>query len=189
MLDDPVRGAAIVKLFQVALHSLQRAPAGPDAADRRDLAAEGQDRLDLERRAHRRLRGSDATATAQVLEGVQAEPDVQPLASPLHRVDDRPGLGALLRLARGGDDETAQAAGARLGVDDLDAAGVTLTGENVRRLRRALPGPRQSACQVDRHDVAARADEWLEAGTEVPDRRLRRRRQRRRLAQARIEGI
>ena len=81
VLDDPVAGAALVQLAQVGDHPLERAPVRAHPSDRRDLRAEREDRLDLQRRAHQRLRGADAPAPAQVLERVEAEPDVEALAA------------------------------------------------------------------------------------------------------------
>ena len=58
-------------------HPLERPPRGPDALDRGDLGLDGQDRLDLQRRAEPRLRAGDPAAAAQVLERVDREPHLQ----------------------------------------------------------------------------------------------------------------
>ena len=58
------------------------------APDRRDLRAEGEDRLDLQRGSHHRLSRSDPPAAAQVLERVQAEPDVEALAGRVNGIHD-----------------------------------------------------------------------------------------------------
>ena len=87
-------------------------------------------------------------------------------------IDHRFQLGALFGCAGGGHDEAAQAAGARLAVDHLDAPGMP-GSHDPRCLGRGLARSRQAACQVDGDDVAARADERLKAGKEVPHRRLR----------------
>src|SRR5258708_5576918 len=63
---------------------------GADAPDRGDLLAERQDRLDLEGRADHRPRAADPPALPQVLEGVQAEPDVEALTGLLDRGEDLP---------------------------------------------------------------------------------------------------
>ena len=52
-------------------------PDGAHALDRRDLAVDGEDRLDLQRAAEPGLRGADAPAAAQELERVDREPDLR----------------------------------------------------------------------------------------------------------------
>ena len=115
-------GAALVQLVQVGDHPLHRPLLGADFADRGDLGAEGEDRLDLQGRADQGLGGADAAALAQVLEGVEAEPHLEARAGAARGLDH-----LRLRLAPrggfgGGEDEAAEPAGAGLAVDDLDPA-------------------------------------------------------------------
>src|SRR4051812_5534462 len=171
VLDDPVRRAAVVQLAQIRDHPLEGAPARAHPAHRGDLRAEGEDRLDPERRAHERLRRADAAAAAQVLERVEAEPDVEARAGAPDRLEDRVHAPAPLRRARRRDDEAAKAAGAGLAVDDLGADSVA-RGDLARRLAAALARARQAACDVDGDDVAPGLGERLEDREEVADRRL-----------------
>ena len=60
--------------LQVVDEPLERAPGRAHALDRRDLALDREDRLDLQRRADPRLRRADAPAAAQELERVDREP-------------------------------------------------------------------------------------------------------------------
>ena len=105
VLDDPLRGTPRVQLVEIGDHLLEGAPSRAHAADRCDLGAEGQDRLDAQRRAQQRLCGTDPPAAAQILEGVQAKPDVESLPRVAdggdHRVERVPALGR----ASGGEDE------------------------------------------------------------------------------------
>src|SRR3954469_3902676 len=89
VLDDPVRGAAVAQLAEVGDHPVERAPARAHPAHRGDLRAEGEDRLGLEPRPEEPLRRPESAAAAQVLEGVEAEPDVEALARAPDRLDDR----------------------------------------------------------------------------------------------------
>ena len=56
-------------------HPLERPARGPHPLDRRNLRLDGQDRLDLQRRAKPRLRAADPPTASQVLERVDREPD------------------------------------------------------------------------------------------------------------------
>src|SRR4051812_34117864 len=70
VLDDPAIGTVVAPLARVVDHPLERAAPGAHPLDGRDLLAEGQYRLDLERRAEPGLRGPDPPALAEVLERV-----------------------------------------------------------------------------------------------------------------------
>ena len=189
VLDDPAAGAALVQLVQVGDHPLHRPLLGADFADRGDLGAEGEDRLDLQRRADQRLGGADAPALAQVLERVEAEPHLQALAGLARGLDH-----LRLRLPcgggfGGGEDEAAEPAGAGLAVDDLDPAAVALVLDHPGRLAGALVGAGEAGGDVDRDDVAAGFGQRLVDGEEVADRGLRGRGQVGGLAQARVEVV
>src|SRR5262249_51572382 len=68
VLDAPPVGAVLLARLEVVDHALERAPGGADALDRRDLAVDRQDRLDLQRAAQPRLRGADAPAALEELQ-------------------------------------------------------------------------------------------------------------------------
>jgi len=128
VLNDPVGCAAVVQLMQVGDHPLEGPSVGAHAADRGDLRAESQDRLDLQRRPQHRPRCSDAPTAAQVLQRVQAEPDIKTLASATDSVEDGVQWRSPLSSARGGDHQAAETAGARLAIDDLDASWMPVVG-------------------------------------------------------------
>jgi len=128
VLNDPVGCAAVVQLMQVGDHPLEGPSAGAHTADRGDLRTESQDRLDLQRRPQHRLRRSDAPTAAQVLQRVQAEPDIKTLASAADGVEDGVQRRSPLGNARGGDHQAAETAGARLAIDNLDASWVPVVG-------------------------------------------------------------
>jgi Pyruvate/2-oxoacid:ferredoxin oxidoreductase delta subunit len=128
VLNDPVGCAAVVQLMQVGDHPLEGPPPGAHAADWCYLRTESQDGLDLQRRPQHRLRRSDAPTAAQVLQRVQAEPDVKTLASAVDSVDHGVQRRPPLSDARGGQHETAEAASARLAIDDLHASWMPVVG-------------------------------------------------------------
>ncbi len=72
--------AGLVALAGVVAQPLDRAGAGADPLDRGDLLLQGQDRLDLQRRADPGAGAADPPAAPQVLEGVDREPHLQLLA-------------------------------------------------------------------------------------------------------------
>ena len=81
--------------------------------------------LSFKRRSDHRLRRADAPAAAQVLERVQAEPDVQALARRGDELDDRVQARALLARACGRDQhQAAEPAGAGLAVEHLHTSRV-----------------------------------------------------------------
>ncbi len=169
MLDDPAAGPALVQLVQVGAHPLHRPLLGPDFADRGDLAAEGEDRFDLQSRADQGLGGADAPALAQVLEGVEAEPHVEALARLLDRLDDRLQRLALRSGFGGAEHQAAEAAGAGAAVDHLDLAAVPLVGDHPGRLAGALAGAGEASGNVHGDDVAAGFGQRLVAGEEIAD--------------------
>jgi hypothetical protein len=77
VLHDPRIGAVGAPRGQVLDHPLERTAGGPHALDRRDLRLDGEDRLDLERPAEPGLRAPDASAALEVVERVEAEPELQ----------------------------------------------------------------------------------------------------------------
>ncbi len=80
VLDDPAVEARLVVLAGVVAQALDRAGPGAHALDRGDLLLEGEDRLDLQRRADPGAGAADPAAAAQVLERVDREPHLQLLA-------------------------------------------------------------------------------------------------------------
>src|SRR5919204_543659 len=72
--DAFAAGAVVASRLHVVDHPLERAARRAHALDRGDLAVEGQDRLDLQRAAEPCLRGPNASAAAQELQGVDREP-------------------------------------------------------------------------------------------------------------------
>ena len=78
-------------------HPLERAARGPDPLDRRDLRLDGEDRLDLQRRAEPRLGAGDPPAAAQVLERVDREPQLQLGPGSARPLRDRLRVGAVAR--------------------------------------------------------------------------------------------
>src|SRR5206468_8680428 len=79
VLEDPAVGAVGVALAHVVDHPLERPPPRADPLDRGDLAGDREDRLDLQGCADPRLGAADPPAPAEVLERVDAEPDLQVL--------------------------------------------------------------------------------------------------------------
>ena len=59
VLDHPRVGAVLMTAAQQIDHALEGAARGPDALDRGDLGLDGEDRLDLQRRAEPGLRAGD----------------------------------------------------------------------------------------------------------------------------------
>ena len=172
MLDDPLARIALVELTQVLDHALDRSGVRADAAHGGDLGAEGEDRLDLQDGPDHRLGGADPTAAAQVLERVQAEPDVQPLAGAadhLHDLIDRaPLLGQVGRQQH----QAAQSPRARLPVMDDDAPRLFLGDEDAGGFPGALACAREPLGQVDREHIAAGLHQRPVDGQEVADRGL-----------------
>ena len=153
VLHDPVARAAVVQLAQVGDHPLERAAVRPHAPDGSDLGAERQDRLDLQRRADHRLGGADAPATAQVLERVEAEPDVERLARPLDGGDDR--VRVAPRSARLAASSTRQPRPpAPVCPSITSTLPAVLRWQQPCGFARALAGARQAAGDVDRDHVA-----------------------------------
>ena len=106
--------------------------------------------------AEHRLSGADPAAAAQVLERVQAEPDVEALARLGDGLDHPSRLAPSAAACGGGEHEAPEAAGAGLPVDHLHATAMAILGQQPRRLARALAGARQAAGDVDRERRPAR---------------------------------
>ena len=109
---------------------------------------------------------------SQVLERVEAEPDLQRLARLAHVRDYRVTVGARARRGAGGEHEQTGAAAAAFGVEHLDAVSETALAEQRVRLPRGLDGSGDPAGEVDRDDVVAGLEQRLPDGEEVADRRL-----------------
>jgi len=131
-----------------------------------------QYRASWEYHAEHRACRADTPAATQVLERVEAEPDVQALtceANGLHHELER---GALLGEVRGEQHEAAEATRAGLAVEHLHPSGLTFLGDDARGLARAVACARQATGEVDRDDVSTGPRERLVAGQEVAHRRL-----------------
>ena len=189
VLDDPAVGAGLVALPGVVAQALERAGPGADPLDRGDLLLQGEDRLDLQRRADPGAGAADPAAPAQVLEGVDREPHLQLLA----------------RLLGTGEDGVAVAA--RRPPRRRPPAPRTPSRRRPSASRRRgsapRPCPRRSAARapgrrprrsgnaggdVDRDDLTALVEQRLVDGEEVPDRGLGRRRPALGGAQALVEA-
>src|SRR5581483_2712873 len=164
-------------LARVVDHPLERPPARADALDRGDLLAQGQDRLDLQRRAEPGLGGPDPPALAQVLERVDREPHLELLAAVLRR-GQRPGAVRTSRRRGSGREHHHPLPAARgAAVVHVNAlAALPLGDQALLRLRGGLAGPGDARGQVDRDDVPALRQQGLVDGAEVAYRRLRGRR-------------
>ena len=144
----------LVALAGVVAQPLDRAGAGPDPLDRGDLLLEGEDRLDLQRRADPGPGAADPAAAPQVLEGVDREPHLQLLARLLGAGEDGLAVAPRRRGGGGGEDAEAHPAGGRARVEDVDPlAALAFVDEPVaslarrpRRCRRCRPrcGSRRS---------------------------------------------
>src|SRR4029077_2636523 len=99
--------------MQVVDHLLTGPAAGSDTTDWCDLRAESQDRLDFQRRSQKGLCRSDAAPAPQVLEGVEAEPHLEPLTGLADRVGHLVQRHALLGGAGCSNDQAAESSGAR----------------------------------------------------------------------------
>src|ERR1700693_3215978 len=95
-----------------------------NAPYRRYLGAEGEDRLQLQRAPEQRLGRADPPASPEVLERVEAEPDVEALAGAADRVVRLLDARALLGGLRRDRHETAEPAGSGQAVEHLDPSRV-----------------------------------------------------------------
>src|SRR5262245_49599313 len=77
VLDHPGIEAGLVALARIVAQPLERAGSSADALDRGDLLLEGEDWLDLQRRADPGTGATDPATPSQVLEGVDREPHLQ----------------------------------------------------------------------------------------------------------------
>ena len=189
VLDDPGVEAGLVALAGVVAQALDRAGAGPHPLDRGDLLLQGEDRLDLQRRADPGAGAADPAAAPQVLEGVDREPHLQLLARLLGAGDDR--LGVAAGRGRGGGAERAEAhpAGRRARVEDADPlAALVFVDEPLAGLAGGLEGAGDAGRDMDRDDLAAGVEQRLVDGDEVADRGLRGGRAALGGAQALVEG-
>ena len=190
VLDDPVAGAALVQLVQVRDHPLERAAVRAHAPDGRDLGAEREDRLDLQRRARpspaprRSARPGAGTRACPGRTRCRASRALRRTAcSVVLQRSPRPATACREQH------QAAEAARAGLPVVHLDAARAARLGEHPRRFAGARAGAREPAGDVDRDHVATGADERLIDLEEVAHRRLRGGGQLRRVVQARVEGV
>jgi hypothetical protein len=177
VLDDPGVVAVVLELLRVLDETLEDAASGPNPLDRRDLVVEGEDRLDLQGRAHPGAGGADPAAATQVLERVDREPHPQVLPCRADALDD--GLDRLAGLGRRDrrEDEHPHPTAAGAAVDHMDAlASAALVDQPLAGLRRRLVGAGDPGCEMDRDDRPAGVEERPVDLDEVADRRLRGRR-------------
>ena len=161
VLDDPGVGAVVVARAQVVDHPLERAARGAHALDRRDLALDREDRLDLQRAAEPGLRGADPPAAAQELERVDREPDLRGARAPPRTraatASTSAARAAPPRRPASATRPIAAAGAAR--VDDLDALAAACARPGRSPAWRAdSTVPEMPPRDVDRDDVAARLD-------------------------------
>ena len=153
---------------------LEGAPSRAHALDRGDLLPEGQDRLDLQRRAQPCLSGADPAPLAQVLERVEREPHLERVAAPLGGRQRLRAAGSATGGVRRREHHQPLAAGRGAAVEDVDPlAALALVQQALARLLRRLAGSRDPGREVDRDDLAALGQQRLVDGDEVADRRLR----------------
>ena len=167
------RCPAVLQLVQIVDHSLLGSPSSSDTADRCDLLAEGKDRLDLQRRPNQGLCRPDTSAPSEVLEGFEAEPHLEPLASLTGCIDHFSQPFALFGGMSCADNDAAEPSGPGLAVDDLHSAREPLVADDSCGLTGALACAREAAGDVYGDDIAAGAGERFEAGEEVPHGGLR----------------
>ncbi len=161
----------------VVAQALDRAGAGADALDRGDLLLQGEDRLDLQRRADPGAGAADAAAAAQVLEGVDRKPHLQLLARLPGAGEDRFAVAAGPGGRGGREHRVAHPAAGRARVEEVDPISpLALGDEPLARLPGCLEGPRDAGGDVDRDDLAAFVEQGLVDRGEVPDGGLRGRR-------------
>src|SRR6478736_7652577 len=169
--------AVVAALARVVDHPLECAAPGAHPLDGRDLLAQSQNRLDLERRAQPCLCGPDPAALAEVLERVDREPHLQLVAGAFGRRERAGAVLASLRSRGRSEDHHGLAAAGGAAVVDLDAlAALSLRGQSLLRLRRGLAGAGDPGGEVDGDDVPALGQRRLVDGAEVTHRWLRGRR-------------
>ena len=172
VLNHPPVRPVVVELVGVLNHALEGALGGAHPLDGGDLVLEREDRLDLERAADPRLRLAHAPAAAQILERVDAEPDLQGLAGLLDPCDHGGPVGPGARGGGGGEQQQAEAAAGRFPVDHLHALPEPALGQQAVGLVGRLAGARDAARKVDGDDVPAGVEQRFPHGEEVADRRL-----------------
>ena len=157
--------AGLVALAGVVAQALDRAGAGADPLHRRDLLLQGEDRLDLQRRADEGAGAADPPAAPQVLEGVDREPHLQLLAGLLGAGERRVGVAACCGGGSGAERAEAHPAGRRARVEELDPlAALALVDEALAGLAGGLAGAGDPRRDVDRGDLAAGVEQRLVDG-------------------------
>ncbi len=189
VLDDPRVGAVGVASAGVLDQPLEGAPSRAHALDRGDLLPEGEDRLDLERRAQPCLRGADPAPLAQVLERVDREPHLERVAAALGGRQRLRAAGSLTGGVRRREHHQPLTAGRGATVVDVDPLpSLALVQQPLARLLRRFAGSRDPGREVDRDDLPALGQQRLVDGGEVADRRLGGRRPLVAAAQALVEA-
>src|SRR5262249_15234973 len=97
VLYHPAVGTLAAQLARVVDHALEGPAGGAHALDGHDFVLQREDPLVLRGPAQPRLRPADAPAAVQVLQRVQAEPDLQRLAGLPHAGHDRLPVGPRAR--------------------------------------------------------------------------------------------
>ena len=175
VLDDPGVEAVLVALAGVVAQPLDRAVAGPDPLDRGDLLLEGEDRLDLQRRADPGARAADPAAAPQVLEGVDREPHLQLLARLLGPGDDGVAVGPRRapRRRRRATQRPIPPAAERESKTWIRSPPLPSSISRSRAWIGRLEGAGDAGRDVDRDDLATGVEQRLVDGDEVADRGLR----------------
>ena len=162
--------------LRVVDEPLEHAPAGAHPLDRGDLLLEGQDRLDLQRRADpapgRRRSGRRGAGTRACRSRTTSCSVLAGLVGPL---DDRLAAAAGRRPRARGRERRAGPCPpqADAAVDDVDPlAALALVDQPLARLVGRLEGPRDPGGEVDRDDLAALREQRLVDLDEVADRGL-----------------
>src|SRR5881394_225207 len=170
VLDDPGVEVGVVALAGIVAQALDRAGPGADTLHRGDLLLQGEDRLDLQRRANEGAGAADPAAAPQVLERVDREPHLQLLTGLLsarHRCISPSAAGS---GRRGAARAEAHSAGRRARIENLDSlAALAFVDEALAGLAGRLAGAGDTGRDMDRGDLAASVEQRLVDGDEVAD--------------------
>src|SRR5271165_1361509 len=172
VLHGPAVASVASHLTHVLHHALECTTCGANPLDGRDLALEGEDRLDLEGAPQERLGPADATTTLEILEGVEAEPDVESTTSLVHALGHLPQVASRAGARRCREHHAAESAGAGFGVYHLNAVRQPSRAQRAARLASDVPGAGKPAAEVYRDDVLARRQQGLPYREKIPDRGL-----------------